>query len=481
MTLDPTPDPIATDPVPGDSATVLGSRFRWITIGMCSLIFLAAFEALAVTTVMPTISRELGGSSLYALAFAGPLAVGVIGMVVAGNWSDRSGPTPPLLTAVALFVAGLALAGLAPAMPILVLGRLVHGLGGGGLTVALYVMLARIYPARLHPSIFAGFAAAWVVPSLIGPFVAGLVAQYLSWHWVFLGVILLVLPALAMMRPAIHLAGSGPAAAGLRWDRARILWACVVAAAVLGVNLASSLPAAVRWPATLLAAALGLAAARPLLPTGTLAGRSGLPSVILVRGLVAGAFASAEVYIPYVLTDRHHWSPSVAGLALTGGALAWSLGSMIQSRYAVQVTHRAVVRVGAVLVTVSIGNALATTALGLPGPATVAGWVFGGLGMGLLYPRTSTAMLALSTDRDRGFNSSGLAIADATGSALAIASAGLVFGSLSGVAAAAPFSGAFAVGTVLALAALSAVRGFPAGRVGDTATSAETAAEPATG
>lgn len=109
-------------------------------------------------------------------------------------------------------------------------------------------------------------------------------------------------------------------------------------------------------------------------------------------------------------------------------------------------------------------------------PATVAGWVFGGLGMGLLYPRTSTAMLALSTDRDRGFNSSGLAIADATGSALAIASAGLVFGSLAGGPGAGPFSGAFTVGALLALAALLSVRGFPAGGVADARTSATPAA-----
>ncbi|GIT80833.1 hypothetical protein LLS1_25020 [Leifsonia sp. LS1] len=69
---------------------VLSAHYRWVSIGMCLLIMLAAFEALAVTTIMPTVSRELDGASLYAFAFAGPLAVSVVGMVLAGAWSDRA-------------------------------------------------------------------------------------------------------------------------------------------------------------------------------------------------------------------------------------------------------------------------------------------------------------------------------------------------------------------------------------------------------
>ncbi len=59
---------------------------------MFSIIFLAAFEAMAVTTIMPLVARDLDGEALFALAFAVPLAAGIIGMVIAGNWTDRSGP-----------------------------------------------------------------------------------------------------------------------------------------------------------------------------------------------------------------------------------------------------------------------------------------------------------------------------------------------------------------------------------------------------
>jgi MFS family permease len=445
---------------------VLGARFRWITIGMCALVFLAAFEALAVTTVMPTISRELDGASLYALAFAGPLAVGVIGMVLAGNWSDRAGPTPPLFTAVGLFATGLLLAGLSHTMPMLVVGRLVHGLGGGGLTVALYVMLAQIYPARLHPSIFAGFAAAWVIPSLIGPFAAGLVAQYIGWQWVFLGVIVLVVPAMIMVLPALRMVGRPAPATDVPWSLKRLSWSAIAAGAVLAVDLVSPLPTALRWICTVAAAALALLALRPLLPRHTLRAAAGLPTVILLRGLVGGAFGSAEVYLPYLLTRHYRWTPSVAGLALTAGALAWSVGSAIQGRYAVQLTHRRAVSIGAVLVSIAIANTWVTTIVGLPALVAVVGWTLGGFGMGLTYPRLSTSMLALSSERDRGFNSSALAIADAIGSALAIAAAGLAFGLLVGTGGRWPFVGALAVALALAVVALAVLGRLPGGRVG---------------
>ena len=59
---------------------MLSSSYAATTVGAFSLIAFSAFEALAVTTVMPTVARELDGVGLYALAFAAPLASGVIGI-----------------------------------------------------------------------------------------------------------------------------------------------------------------------------------------------------------------------------------------------------------------------------------------------------------------------------------------------------------------------------------------------------------------
>ena len=151
---------------PADAGGVLSPTYRWISIGMCSLILLAAFESLAVTTVMPGVSAELGGQSLYALAFAGPLAVSVVGMVLAGNWSDRRGPRGALLAAVLLFAIGLIVAGTAQSMGVLVAGRLIHGFGGGGLTVAQFAqvfgMRVIAWSENLTPERAAQCGVTWV-------------------------------------------------------------------------------------------------------------------------------------------------------------------------------------------------------------------------------------------------------------------------------------------------------------------------------
>lgn len=448
----------STLPAADPAAGILQRPYLWVTVGACALVFLAAFESLAVTTIMPVVSRDLDGASLYALAFAGPLATGVIGMVAAGNWSDRRGPTAPLYSSVALFVVGLLIAGTAASMPALVAGRLVQGLGGGAMTVALYVVVARVYPAVLHPKIFAAFAAAWVIPSLVGPFAAGIVAQVLSWHWVFLGVVGLVVPALVMIVPVLRGVDRQRQDAAIPpWAVGRLAWAALAALAVLALNLSAEVRIAgiTAAPVALAAAAVAVAllAVRPLVPRGTLTARRGLPSVILTRGLASAAFFGAEVYLPYLLIEQYAFTPTFAGLTLTGGALAWAGASAIQGRLGTRLDHRAAVRIGSVLVLAAITLALATTALNWPAAVAISGWIFAGGGMGLLYPRLSVMTLALSTKDNEGFNSSAMSISDSLGGALALASTAIVFAAFTTTAGS--FSGVFALAAVLAAAGVA--------------------------
>lgn len=437
---------------------IYSARYLWVTIGTCSLVFLAAFESLAVTTIMPLVSADLDGASLYALAFAGPLASGVVGMVVAGNWADRNGPVAPLITSVAAFIAGLLLAGTAIDMGMLVAGRLVQGLGSGAMNVALYVVVARIYPPALHAKIFAGFAAAWVVPSLVGPFAAGVVAELTSWHWVFLGVVGLVLVAMLMVVPALRMLRGGREATAAdrpRWAVAPIVWAVLAATAVLGLNLSAQLDGAVVGVVAGMAVILALVAVKPLVPRGTLRAVRGLPTVILVRGLIAAAFFGAEVYIPYLLTDQYDFSPAFAGLALTGAALTWASASWLQGRLGDALSHVRAMWIGTLLVLLSILVAIVTAAAGLSPAILIVGWLLGGAGMGLMYPRLSVLTLAYSSERDQGFNSSALSISDSLSAALALASTAIVFDALLGAGGAWPFAGCFALSAAIACVAIA--------------------------
>lgn len=437
-----------------DTRTATGiwsARYVWVTVGALGLILLAAIQSLAVTTVMPVVSADLNGEPLYAVAFSGTLATSVIGMVVAGAWCDRAGVLAPLTTAVVLFLVGLVVAGLAGSMEVLVVGRLVQGLGTGGQTVALYVVVARVYPAVLHGRVFAAFAAAWVVPSLIGPFLAGAVTEFLHWRWVFLGVAGLTVVAYVMVVARLHalpLRPDEPARGGIG---ARLACAVAVAVAALALGLSGAL-GRWAWVGVAVSVVVIAVAVRPLLPARTLRAGRGLPSVVLMRGLIAGALFGAEVYVPYLLIDDYGFSPTWAGLALTAAALAWAAGAEVQGRIGDRLGNARLTGMGITMLATATAAAFLMTVLHLHPVVLIAGWALAGAGMGLMYSRLTVLTLAYSTPQTQGFSSSALSISDALGSAMTIATMGLVFTALTGSGLG--FPAVFAIATALALLAL---------------------------
>jgi MFS family permease len=436
-----------------DRGGIWSAAHRATTIGATGLVFLNAFESLAVTTVMPLVSRELGGGPLYALAFAAPMAVGIVGMVLAGSSADRRGPLRPLVASIVLFSAGLLCAGLAPTMIVLLAGRALQGLGSGGVTVALFVLVAKAYPAALHPRIFGAFAAAWVLPSIIGPVLAGLVAEHTSWRWVFLGVLALVPFVAAGVLPAARAAG-GPTDGVPAMHPARALLALGAAAAVLAVGSLAQVSSPVVVPVVALLVAGLVLALRPLLPAGTLRARRGLPSVLLSRACVAAAFFGTEVYVPYLLIERHGLTPAVAGLTLTGAAISWASASQLQAWLGERISHAAVVRVGIAIVGVTDVLVFTAALADWPPPVLFAAWMLGGAGMGFAFPRISTLVLSLAPEAVRGFTTSAMSIVEAVAAALTLAVSGLVFAALTPAGGVVPFAGSFALATLAAAAAL---------------------------
>jgi MFS family permease len=230
--------------------------------------------------------------------------------------------------------------------------------------------------------------------------------------------------------------------------------AALAALAVLGLNLSAAVPVAGGVLAAA-AVAVALLAVRPLMPRGTLTARRGLPSVILTRGLASAAFFGAEVYLPYLLVERYAFAPTFAGLTLTGGAIAWAAASAIQGRLGTRLEHRRAVRIGSALVLGAVVLALVTTVLAWPAAVAIAGWIFAGGGMGLMYPRLSVMTLALSTKDTEGFNSSAMSISDSLGGALALAGTGIVFAAFATAAPSASFAGVFALTAVIGVAAVA--------------------------
>ena len=183
---------------------------RSLTIGLVLNVTIVASEALAVSTIMPIVAKDLGGLDLYGWVFSGFFLGSLLGIVVAGIMIDRGGLTRPFLTGIGLFSLGLLIGGLAPTMGVLVAARVIQGLGAGAIPAVAYVSIGRALPERLRPRMFATLSTAWVIPGVIGPSLAGIVAETLNWRLVFLGLLPLIAIAVALTLPAIRSVAAAP-------------------------------------------------------------------------------------------------------------------------------------------------------------------------------------------------------------------------------------------------------------------------------
>lgn len=404
-----------------------------LVLGVVGLVTLGAFENRAVGTALPTMVREFDALGSFGLANAAPNASYLVSLAVAGLWADRRGPVPALRVGAITFALAQLLVGTATAIPMVIAGRLLSGLAEGLLDVALMVLVARALPAALRPKMFSLFAAMWILPSVLGPFLTGVITEQVGWRWVFLGALVLLVPSWLLLQPAMRLAGRAEApertakeVAELAARRSALPWAFAASVALFALTLSGDqleghrVLTAITIPVSL--AVLAVAAVR-VMPRGTFVARRGFPTVVAVRGLGGAAFAGAGAYLPLLLTLRYDFSPSRAGVTLSITGVSWALGSWLQGRE--HGLHRVVVlRIGLTLMTVG----LATTSLLAWTNSTLwaglIGWTVAGVGMGLSSSSLSVLTLDLSDAGNSGRNSSAAQMAGTMSIATALAVSG---------------------------------------------------------
>jgi MFS family permease len=460
-----------------DGAAVQGGGLmaphrRALTVGLVLTITFVASEALAVVTVMPVVARDLGGLRLYGWVFSGFMLGSVVGIVAAGREADRRGPALPFVAGVALFGSGLAMAGLAPSMGVLVAGRVLQGVGAGAVPSVAYAAIGRSLPVTLRARMMAVLSTAWVAPGLAGPAVSAEVARLFGWRWVFLGLLPIVAVAGTIAVPALLRLGP-PAAAGVEEHRMIDGFRTAAGAAMIlaGLTLSAGSGAApgrlgaVLGGLALIAAggAVGLPALRRLVPAGTLTARPGLPATILSRGLLTFTFFGADAYVTLALTAVRHRTPVVAGIAVTGATVAWTAGAWVQARLSDTWEGRRLVRTGLAIVLVGIAGMFLVLRPGVPVAEGLAAWTVAGLGMGLAYAPISLMMLQKAPPGREGRISASLNLADVLGTAIGIGVGGAAVAATAGHHLRLGIAAAFAVAVAVGLAALAVTRRLPAG------------------
>ena len=425
ITTDSTASPASNAPLPPSSP--LRGGFAPLTIGMFLLVALSAFEQLATTTIMPGAARELGGLSAFAVASAAALATGVVGTITAGIWADRRGPRRVIVAAVLSFALGLLLTGVAQDLVTLVAGRLVQGFGSGALTVAFYVVIGRLYPPVLHAKVFSAFAAAWVLPGLVGPVLAGTGAGVVGWGWVFLGAVAIVAIGVVAVSGAWRQPGEAKVRAEGKLPWARFIFAGLLAAGLVTLNAVTGIPGLVpSIVLTVVGLLIGVLAFRQLVPAGTLRAARGTPAIVATALLVFGGTFTVQAYLTLYLIERHGFSTAAAGLGLTLTGLTWPLASWLHSRFAAGWSSQRVLGLGIASLAIAIGTVAATAVLELDPWLAVGVWSLAGAGCGFAVPRLSSDVLRLAAPAEQGLASSALTVAQSVGPAVGIASASML-------------------------------------------------------
>ncbi len=405
---------------------------RALTIGLVLTITLVAFEALAVSTVLPIVANELGGMQLYGWVFTSFFLGSLIGIVVVGGLIDRGGLGRPFAVGLGLFAIGLLVGGLAPTMEVLVAARFVQGLGAGTIPPIAYVAIGRSLPDRLRPRMFATLSTAWVLPGVLGPAVAGIVGEVFGWRYVFLGLLpliavagLLTIRALVAVPPSEIAEAAEVAAASA--ERRRLPYALLVAAGAglitVGLTMGEALPTI---GLALVGLVLAVPALRRLTPAGTLTARPILPAAVLLRGVMTFAFFGVDAYVSLTLENYRGLSAIVAGIVLTAATVSWTAGSWIQARNAERWPTDRFVRAGFVVTVVGLAAFGLILLPEVPVAWAVPTFAVAGLGMGLGYAPLSLIVLREAPPGTQGTASSALSLLDTLGTAMGTGVSGAI-------------------------------------------------------
>lgn len=162
-----------------------GRDRKLVTAAVLLGMFLAALEATAVAAALPTAVGEMGGVERYSWVFSVYLLTSTTTVPLFGKLADLYGRRIIYHIAVALFLVGSALSGLAGSFGQLILFRAIQGLGAGGVQPIAITITGDIYSLEERARMQALFSGVWAAASLIGPLLGGWITDALSWRWIF--------------------------------------------------------------------------------------------------------------------------------------------------------------------------------------------------------------------------------------------------------------------------------------------------------
>jgi MFS family permease len=423
-----------------------GSQGRLI-VGLLVLETMFALHFLTIATVMPAVLDDLGDLHLYGWSFTAASLAQLTVIPVSGAAVDRYGPRLVTVGVAIVYTAGLAVATLAPSMAVLVAGRFLQGLAGGGAYALSLGVVAKALPERHRARVMALLATTWLLPGLFGPPLGAVLAETIGWRYAFALPLPVLIVCVAMIMPSLR-AIPGGSDGGIPLARPLVLMA---GGAAFFAALTS--PSLVTMPFLLGGGVIAVLALRGLVPAGTFRAERGVAAAASGAFLLSVAFVATESFTPLMFTDLRHRRLGEMALVLALTPFTWAAGSWWQSRI---VERRSLGWVLAVATAIlCVGLAILATALvpGVPIWVPYAAWVVIALAMGIAFPTFPLAVMGFAGAGNEGRDLSPTLLMDMLGVAVGagFGGAAIAIADHAGLGLRAGLAGAFAVSGVATL------------------------------
>ena len=409
---------------------LLDARY-WPRLVLLSLaLWLHASNTMLTSTTLPSVVESIGGHRLLSWAFS----LYLIGSVVSGTqmsvYVRRFGFRSTLVGAALTYLAGCVICGLANSMPVFLIGRVVQGLGGGGLVSLVYLSQHQFFPNQLIPRIIASNSVVWMSAAFCGPMIGGMFASYGLWRMAFL---FFALQALLFIVYALKQLQNDSAEIEADQRRVSAVNLAVLSASILFVAVGGTLNGLF---GSVVFVVLGVVCLylyvlldsridqQRMLPEGMLNLLNPVTSGLLMTLVYSAALMSFVVYGPVVLDKVYGLSPLGTGFVLITEALAWSTSALIfagKNRAA----ERNLIIVGGLFV--AVGVILQAIVV----PQTSVAWIVAVLvvacgGFGALWGYVIRRLVSFASIDDKDRASSMLPVVQQIGFALGAAYAGVI-------------------------------------------------------